>query len=341
MDVYFDKSNLRSYVASSSNAAFADCNRMLVNKFNIKFTFAKDDIAPKKEDNNDNSKDENEDIRQWITVMNDGFKGTISWNVNHPTRPLKSNAHTTFSRDQLSSVYLVDDERIQQLEEYGLLLYGGVGSEIEILSSLIMAGTDYGFVKQLPIKDLLNWRDLHNYTSPCSDILLVDQYLFSFTELYDVNVCSLLNEICSHAKDAKVNIVILTLPQCYDKRTRTSFVPNWTDIRNRIKQGVEANTGKKPNVTLVLSSNLGEHDRTIFTNYKSIESGDTFNYFDSTWKVISAGRHIEVFSLADREFFENSMRFVNDMQVILDNVKRLNKDNIIGDKKCNYLNFGD
>lgn len=324
MDIYIDKANLKSYVSSSTNAAFADCNRMLTYKFDLKFTFPKEDIT------ND------DDIRQWITIMNDGFNGTISWNVNHPTRPLKFNSHVCFNREQLSSVYLVDDERIQQLKEYGLLLYGGVGSEIELLSSLILT-PDYGFVKQLPIKDLSNWNDLHKYTSPCSDIILVDQFIFSFPELYDVNVCALINEICSHAKNAKVNIVIMTLPRCYDKRTKLPFEPNWTEIRNRIKQGVKV--GKEPNVTFVLSSNFGEHDRTIFTNYKSVESGDTFNYFDSAMKVISSGRHLEVFSLADREFYNNSMRFVNDMQVVLDNVKRLNNENIIGDKKSNYLKF--
>lgn len=149
----------------------------------------------------------------------------------------------------------------------------------------------------------------------------------------------MIGEICSHAKDAKMNIVILTLPQCYDKRSKISFVPDWTDIRKNIKRKVEEKTGKNPNVTLILSSNLGEHDRTIFTNYKSIESGDTFNYFDSKWNVISSGRHIEIFSLADREFYANSMQFVNDMQTILDNTKKLNKDNIIGEQKSNFLKF--
>lgn len=337
MDVYFDKPNLKSYVSSSANSAFADCNRMLINKFDIKFNFAKEDLAKKDGD----EKDEYKDVRQWITIMNDGFKGTISWNEKHPTRPLKSNTHTLFTRKQLSSVYLIDDGRIQQIEEYGLLLFGRVGREVEVLSSLMIPDTDYGFVKQIPIKGMENWQDIRKYTSPCSDIILVDQYLFSFAELYEVNVCSLIKEICSQAKDAKVNIVIMTLPQCYDKRTKTSFEPDWESIKTRIKQLVEANTGKKPNVTFVLSSNLGEHDRTIFTNYKSIESGDTFNYFDSAWKVISSGRHLEIFSLADREFYANSMQFVSDMQTVIDNVKRLNTDNIKGDKKCNYLNFSD
>lgn len=327
MDVYIDKANLKSYVMSSANSAFADCNRMLLNKFDLKFTFSKEDIA------------DDSIILQWITIMNDGFKGTISWNVKHPQRPIKSNTHASFSCEQLSSVYLVDDERIEQLRQYGLLLYGGVGSEIDVLSSLIIAGTDYSFVKQLPIRKLTHWNNLRSYTSPCSDIILVDQYLFSFQELYDVNACELIGEICSHANDAKINIVILTLPQCYDKRTRTSFVPNWGVVRNKIKSIVEANAGKTPNVTFVLSSNLGEHDRTIFTNYKSIESGDTFNYFDSMWKVISSGRHIEIFSLADREFYANSMQFISDMQAALENTKRLNQDNIIGDKKSNYLKF--
>ena len=329
MDAYIDRANLKSYVMSSANKAFADCNRMLSNKFDLKFTFSKDDIK------------DDPVIRQWITIMNDGFKGSICWNVNHPSRPLKSNTHTTFNCEQLSSVYLVDDERIQQIRDYGLLLYGGVGSEIEILSSLILADTDYGFVKQIPIKSLPNWSNLRAYTSPCSDIILVDQYLFTFQELYEVNVCSLINEICSHAKDAKMNVVILTLPQCYDKRTKTSYTPNWIEIKDKLKSIVEATTGKKPNGTFILSSNLGEHDRTLFTNYKSIESGDTFNYFDSTWKVISSGRHVEIFSLADRDFFTNSMQFVRDMQEVLNNAKRLNNDNVIGDRKSNYLNFND
>ena len=240
---------------------------------------------------------------------------------------------------RLLFVYLIDDERIEQIREYGLLLYGGVGSEIEILSSLIITGTDYGFVKQLPIKKLTHWNNLRGYTSPCSDIILVDQYLFSFKELYDVNICELIGEMCTHAKGAKLNIVILTLPLCYDKRSKKTFPPDWGDIRKKIKGVVEARTGKSPNVTFILSSNLGEHDRTIFTNYKSIESGDTFNYFDYKWKVISSGRHIEIFSLADREFYANSMQFVSDMQTVLDNTQRLNGDNIIGDKKSNYLKF--
>ena len=327
MDVYIDKANLKSYVLSSANPAFADCNRMLSNKFDLNFTFSKEDIA------------EDIIILEWIKIMNDGFNGKVSWNVKHPQRPIKSNSHTCFSPEQLSSVYLIDDDRIDKISEYGLLLYGGVGREIDVLSSLIMAGTDYGFVKQLPIKQLTHWNNLRKYTSPCSDIILVDQYIFSFQELYDVNVCEMIGEICSHAKDAKMNIVILTLPQCYDKRSKISFVPDWTDIRKNIKRKVEEKTGKNTNVTLILSSNLGEHDRTIFTNYKSIESGDTFNYFDSKWNVISSGRHIEIFSLADREFYANSMQFVNDMQTILDNTKKLNKDNIIGEQKSNFLKF--
>ena len=326
MDVYIDKANLKSYVSSSANNSFADCNRMLLNKFDLKFTFPKEEIA------------EDAAILQWITIMNDGFKGAVTWNENHPQRPVKSNSHTGFDRNQLSSVYLIDDERIQQLKEYGLLLYGGVGSEIEVLSSLIM-GADYEFTKQLPIKKLTHWNNISSFTSPCSDIILVDQYLFCFQELYDVNVYELICEICSHANDAKINIVILTLPQCYDKRTKTSFTPNWSNIRDKIKSVVASRIGKSPNVTFALSSSLGEHDRTIFTNYKSIESGDTFNYFNSRWEVISSGRHIEIFSLANREFYDNSMKFVSDMQDVINNIKKVNKDNILGDQKSNYLTF--
>ena len=327
MNVYIDKANLKSYVLSSANPAFSDCNRMLANKFDINFTFSKEEIA------------DDVTILEWIKIMNDGFQGKITWNVNHPQRPIKSNSHVSFSPEQLSSVYLVDDDRIEKIKEYGLLLFGGVGSEVNILSSLVIVGSDYGFVKQMPIRQLTHWDNLRKYTSPCTDIILVDRYLFTFEELYKENVYSLIGEICSHAKDAKMNIVILTLPKCYDKRSKRNFVPNWADIRKNIKSTVKEKTGENPNVTLILSSNLKEHDRTIFTNYKSIESGDSFNYFDSNKNVITSGRHIEVFSLVERDFYTNNMQFVSDMQKILDNTKRLNIDNIIGDKKSNYLKF--
>ena len=334
MNVYIDKDNLVSYIRSSRDARFEDCNRMLKRKLDIKFTFSKDEILSL-------DKADAELVMMWMTQMSQGAgnsKDNVRWGVDFPPRPLKSNIHTTFSEEELSSVYLLNDEKIRQLKALGILLYGDIGNEVETLSSLIQTD-DYGFTKQQVIEDMPNWDVLRDYTSPCSDIILVDQYVFAFEELYDVNICALIKETCSHAKDAKINIVILTLPRCYDKRTKRSFTPNWVDIKNRIRSGVESSVGVKPNVTFVLSSKLEEHDRSMFTNYNFFESGDTFNYFDSKWRVISDGRHIKIFSLADRDFFANSMRFVKDMQTIIDKVKRVNKDNIIGDQKSNYLKF--
>lgn len=326
MDVYFDKENLRSYVASSANATFKDCNRMLANKFNLHFSFDKKDIM------------QDSDIKQWITTMTSGFKGNVHWNETHPNRPLKSNSHTTFNKDQLSSIYLLDDAKITLLHNSGILLYGVVGQELSILSSLIV-DADYKFVKQLQIKKLSNWSDIRSYTSPCSDIILVDKYIFIDDNLYTFNVYSLVKELCYYAKNAKINIVIFTLPSIYDRNTKLKFTPNWEGIRQGIKKLIKATIGIEPNVTFVLSSNLDEHDRSIFTNYKSIESGDSFNYFDSKGNVISKGRHIEVFSLADNEYYENYMQFVADMQNNVIDVKKINKNNIIGDKVCNYLVF--
>ena len=327
MDIYIDKANLKSYVSSSANAAFDDCNRMLRNKFNIHFTFDKNEI------------EQDAEIMEWMKIMTTGVQGKENeWNAEHPNRPLKSNSHISFNREQLSAVYLLSDDKIQQLMNYGILLYGKIGSEIDILSTL-MLDTDYKFVKQFQIKELSNWCMFRNYTSPCSDIILVDQYLFVYEDIYDFNVYSLICELCSHAQQAKVNIVVLTLPSCFDKRTKRTFTPNWNNIRNKIKSKVKSIIGIEPNVTFVLSSNLAEHDRTIFTNYKCIESGDSFHYFDSTWNVISKGRHVEIFSLADNEYFKNYMEFVKDMEKIITATNNINRDNIIGDKKCNYLHF--
>ena len=326
MDIYIDYANLKSYVASASNSNFNDCNRMLKNKFNIKFTFPKEQMIS------------DPDIKQWMVIMMQGVNNNISFKVAHPTRPLKTQTYKDFDKSQLSAVYLLDDEKTATIRENGMFIFGEVGKEVDTISSLIV-NQDYGFAKQLPIKKLKSWHDISPFLSPCSDIILVDQYLFCFEELYDKNVISLIGELSKNAKQAKMNIVILTSKECYDKRSKRTFTPNWDNIKAKIKKEVEKNTKVKPNLTFVLSKNLEEHDRSIFTNYKSIESGDTFTYFDNAGNIISNGRHLEIFSLAEMDYYDNSRVFIEDMQKIINRESKRNSSNIIGDKISNYLDF--
>ena len=332
MNIYIDKENLKSYVKSASRSAFSDCNRMLKNQLNIKFTFSKKEIA---QDN---------DIKEWTKTMNTGVNGNIDWEVSPPKRPLKPESIPSFTKAQLSSIYLLNNKYTDEIDHYGLIIYGGIGKEVDIINSLLMKDSDYGFMKQIPIKRLSHWKDLQNYLSPCSDIILIDKFIFSSEEINKYNIDTLLKTLCFKAKDAIINIVIFTLPyiveKINDKTVKTKLNRNdYINYIDSIKKSVEGITRVEPNVTIIISSNLGEHDRQIFTNYKYIESGDSFNYFDSTWAVITKGRHIELFSLANRDFYDNGIDFVNDMQTLVDNVRRVNSDNIIGAQICNYLKF--
>ena len=90
MLAYIDIENLSSFVRSSKKEKFADCCRML-KQFDIIFNFPKDRIQ------------EDKDIKEWITTITDGARGTISFQDNcvFPPRPLKSYTHKRFSIEQL------------------------------------------------------------------------------------------------------------------------------------------------------------------------------------------------------------------------------------------------
>lgn len=326
MNVYFDKDNLRSFVKSASRSAFQDCSRMLKNQLDIKFTFPKEELAQENE------------IKEWIKTMNTGVNGNINWEVNLPKRPLTADSICEFNKSQLSSVYLLDKKNEDEIASNGLIIYGSVGSEVDILYSLIMKDTDYSFMKQIPICDLKNWKDIEKYLSPCTDIIIHDKYIFSSEDVNQPNIYSLLETLCSKVKDAIINIVVFTLPfiliETKDQTIREK--PNWEDIRKNIKKVVSKVTGKEPNVTLVLSSKL-DHDRQIFTNYKYIKSGDTFNYFDSSWNVITTGSQIELFSLANKELYNNGFAFVAKENEVFNKVCEKVPTNVIGEKTCNYF----
>ena len=328
MLAYFDIENLTSYVSSSASSKFADCNRMLRHHFDIHFNFPKDELK------------KHPDVMNWIKVMNDGVdKDPVFSSTVFPPRPLKSNTHRDFNREQLSAVYLLNDDRMEMLMRNGAIMYSGVGTEVEILSSLIRDDIDYGFDKQLEVKHMRNWDNLDSHMTPATDVIIVDQYLFSDDSIYEYNAYSLIAKICQRIKNTPVNIVFFTPPDFYNRMTKITFTPNWGIIKSSIKQRVKSVTEQDPKITFVFSRNLEEHDRTIFTNYQYLVSGDSFNYFDSQWRIITNGRYLNLHSVAHRGHFVTAMNFVSDMQVILDEVKRLSPDNIKYDKESFFLKF--
>ena len=330
MLAYFDIENLSSYVSSSASSKFADCNRMLRHHFDIHFNFPKEELK------------KYPDIMSWITVMNDGVSGKdpVFSSTVFPPRPLKSNTHKDFDKIHLSAVYLLNDEKMGMLMNRGEILYAGVGTEVDVLSSLIRDDTDYGFVKQLEVRKMTGWTSLDPHVMPTTDIIVVDQYLFSDDSIYASNVYRMIARLCKRINNAPVNIVFFTPHEFYNKSTKCTFTPQWGEVLSDIKKSVKAVTGFAPFVTAVFSSNLGEHDRTIFTNYQYLFSGDTYNYFDSSNNVVTRGRFLDIKSIAHREHFEAAFNFIQDMNAVLSNVISLrNPDSIKGDKKSLYLDF--
>lgn len=321
MRVYIDKNNLESLVSSAAHPLFLDCNRMLKNKFDIYFNFKKEEIK------------DCVDIKQWIATLSHGFCGDIKFlETLFPVRPLKSNMHNSFNRDQLSSIYMIDDEKGQALRDNGCFLISTLGEEVSILSHLMIKDKDYSFEKKLEIKELTCWRDFSDYISPCSDIILIDKFILQDHTICECNIYGLLCELAKNAKRSRLNIVIVT--------EKGKFEPNWNEVKRVIKSKIKSITNIEPNVTFILPSiDINEHDRTIFTNYKRIYSGDSFNYFKSDGGIISKGREVQICSLADRDNMKLGFKLLDDIQSKINIMQGRNPDLIIGDKKCNYLDF--
>lgn len=335
MNIYIDKSNLLSIARSAKIDNYHDCMRMLKKYFNIHFTFPSDDIKSM-------SLLEKQDIMLWLTQMTSGIneanKNHIKWSCGFPSkRPLDL---STFNSEQLTSVFCLSnngDPKLVSQENKGNLIIAYEGQEIEALSSLFFE--DYQFNEDVFHK-ITSWDDLNNYTSPCTDIIIADSFIFSSPDLYSDNIYSIIKALTRTVKSSKVNIVIFTLKSNYDRITDTNFEPDWDTIYSKIRKC--AGKHSSFNVTFVTASKgtLEEHDRTIFTNYKSIASGDSYNYFNSSGDKITNGRYLNIFSHA-KESNENKMKiFISDMQSIIKSIKSKNNDSLIKkDKISNFLEF--
>lgn len=332
MNVYIDKNNIVSFLQQNKDKRFLPCNQMLKEECDINFNFSKKELLSDPKNGHE--------VLAWLTTLSAGMKGKVEWNIKFPDRPLKTNCYNSFSQDQLCSIYLLDDDKIDKLLAKGILLLAKPGKEIDVLSNLCFPQKQY---QKNIFRQLSSWNGLGNYLSPCTDIVIADQFLLSDATLYESNIYTLVNTLCSLAKNSKVNIVIFTLKEYYDKVTKQTFVPDWNKILGEMSSKIKSDVGMSPNIVIVTASkeNLQEHDRSIFTNYKFYSSGDTMNYFDSTGKKITNGRTFNVYSLIDSDNRSDAQDFLSKMQSVYDSIHNLNSDLIHkkGELKCNFINL--
>jgi hypothetical protein len=326
MDLYFDKENIASFINNREHERYDDCFRVMQKQLNLYFNFDKIELL------ND------EALLAWFKFLTQGVgkqtKQFFSGN-KFPERPLKSNTHTRLNPAQLSSIYLINDDRIEVCINAGALLIGKPGEEISTISSLFLNQDDYTFDKKFKIggNELSQWADLKDYSFPISDIIVIDSYIACDTSLIDTNLIELIS-ILSIKSRCKINIIV------YTNHEQTNI--SYEELSSKIRKGIELVTGVSPNFTLIKYRNqrgvasFSEHDRTIFTNYNRMYSGDTFNYFLSDGTKTTKGRELHYSNYGKKENHELAQELINDIQ---NNISRMPKESIQGDMKSNFLNF--
>ena len=139
---------------------------------------------------------------------------------------------------------------------------------------------------------LKSWDELEKYLTKFTDVVIVDNYIFSSDELIPSNFEKILIEL-SKATPVKFNLTIYTFEGRRESRL------NGKMLMRKLNSIVEANN-INCNIQLALAFNkVKEHDRGIFTNYLRIKSGDSFNYFNSKGEVITSGTDIDFHSMTD------------------------------------------
>lgn len=326
MNLFIDKQNLISLIDSRSEDMYEDCVKLLRKQLDIKFNFSKEDLRS------------DENLMLWFRKnFTQGVEETkIGFGESFPEKPLRSNTTKTFNSEQLSSVYLLEDENVQKIKNTGSIMIGEVGEEIETLHKLFFLQGDYLFDKTWKIgaDSFQKWTDLKAFALPLTDIVIVDPYVLNNFDDCKINLIPYLESLVSNTK-SRINIIIYTnKKECL----------NYEDVAPLIKQKIKKVTGVKPKFTLVTYSDQrgipsrGEHDRTILMNYKRIKSGDTFNYFNPDGSIKTKGREIQYLSLARRENYSLARELILDLQGHID-FFIANNANIEGDRESNFIHF--
>lgn len=321
MRVYIDKDNASHIASAEKTEQYEMCMRLLIRNSDLYFSYSKDDLLA------------DESLFKWHKQFNEYRKGEIKYTeIRFPERPIKTNFIRDCSFEQLTAVYLLTDEKAHLLTHK--ILFANNHNDLDLLT-LLYTDEDGELTRSIRVKNVASWADLLQPHLPLTDIIITDPFIFSSPELLQYNLYSLLSQMVSPLQDTqtKINIVILTLPENKGEK------PNCDKIKTEIKKTIKRVVGIEPNVTFILSREKDKHDRIIISNYVSYDSGDSFNFFNSKQELITKGDTWHINSHGKTENLENTRDLLNDIQNIINRVKRLNNTEsiIVGDKVCNFL----
>ena len=334
MEVYIDKENLRSFIRARNDSRYKDCYddcyRMLKRQLHINYNFSKTRELL-----------EDEELKNYFMLSGQGNgdseADTYSTEV-FPSRHVGMSTPRSFNRKHSSAVYLIDDEGVDSFREVGTSLVGDVNEEVSVLKRLFCTKNG-DFDKIYFIQD-----DFHDWTQiqtdklnlPLSDIIIFDRYIGTNLGNSSNNILKLLKilvkDVC-----AKIDVVIVSDEQYYNRYKQSMESPDWERFRRTIKQRIEEETTCDPNVTIVfMDDSYRPHDRRILTNYMMFTSGDSFsNYFRRSGEIATEGDEFVVYSLANKNHYQFAMKKINELS------ENLAGRHIIGDKKSNYIRFSE
>lgn len=321
MNAYIEIDSLRSLISQRSDDRYDECMRMLKRNLNLNFSFSKSDALS------------DPSIQPWIIGLTTGAMAKKPvWDCNYPDPVDELSLDKIKSIDQLCAVYLLDDEKPQSLSK--AMLVSCRGRELDTLSQLYVNKEIQEFEYEPDPIQIGSWKNLREYTAPCTDILISDRYILSRKSLLGRNLYQIICTLVRRTRNLPINIVLFV-----EHNSIASDI-DLDDVSDTIKESVEDIVGVEPRVTFVLCPQRPGrpvfHDRLILTNYRAITSGDSFNYFNEQGNVRTTSYGINISSLAKRSNYVQE-------KVIHTYCEQLKKEiagaRIQGDKRSNFLKF--
>lgn len=332
MRLVIDRANLANIANQHKRAAGQDAMRVMQIQLDVEFNFTKQEAA------------QDELLEFWFQEFSE-TKGTDNRHYfNLPDDvafTLQDNTNVTWTKKHTAFVVEKPDDIIKRCQKAGQLMVYGLGEEFDFFKTVFLGQSYQNWHQGLLIgKDgFRKWTDLAPYTTPLTDILLIDRYIAKDANLIESNLLPLL-KLLHTKKKACSNILIMT-----DKREMANGLSP-VELAAKIKASVSQMQGCSANVSVVCwgtspvhmrhnfpeNKVFEEHDRTLVTNYSRWKSGDTFNYFNSTGKRITTGRELDLFSLAKRDNLKLAQALLDDVQDYLNWCQLNNPDNIQGDR---------
>ena len=174
-------------------------------------------------------------------------------------------------------------------------------------------------------KGLKNWSELSKLFNQVTDVVFIDAFAFE-SELKEYNIIKIL-ELINQKSVGHWNLTIIS---SQGKKSLSELFNRFNELNTLISIN-KINCDLK---VVFTGQKLKEHDRQLILNNIRINSGDSFNYFDSNGKIITKGTEMHLMPLVDNINFEHTSIILNRIRLIEDQTY---KENIFGNCKNRFL----